>query len=511
MTDTDGTGAVSYTAPVLPDLPPPMPEGEEEFDPSNLGPVKQLWDITLAYGPLSRTEAHKHRPMRSWNYREYVRWHPEVKGDTSMPTMAKADKWSWDRAIDLSLERGWIVTDEKDRLVVGSIPPNHKPMATKPLAAVQAELDSESIDAAMKILTAKVNHARMKPQTAAKNALKRDLQARGQLQPIKVWKPSPMVHEHEIIVDGVTRAALLEELGIEPWKVYLPDDVTPTEVLLQRISHEMLTTTKDTSVEARNAYIAQLAELGFPADKIAKQVDLSRRRVEQILTASETHFVRGQPEPEEIAEFVLLHTAGWNTRDIAERTQWGKSTVIKYLAIEAERDKIAETTDTDADAADVPSDMPKEGTDSHTLLCTLMFDVPDSKGTRREIYTMAGLDPADGGGSFTTLSKRGLVQVNGKRGSSQAWEPTSKAWAFISERPDTLPDPVPLPEPKPKGRKSSTPRAPRKPKPELAPVVSIAPDPDDIQFNEIMAILDENSDLMRRVVAACQKRLHGHV
>lgn len=463
MTAADKTGATPHVAPALPDLPPPMPEGEEGFDPSNLGPVKQLWDVALAYGPLSRAEAHKHRPVTSWNYREYVRWHPKVAGDTSMSTMMKADKWSWDRAIDLSLERGWIILDEKGLLTVGIIPPNHKPMATKSLATVQAELDGGSTEIAMKILTAKVNHARMRPQTAAKNALKKDLQARGQLQPIKVWKPSPMVHEHEIIVDGVTRAALLEELGIEPWKVYLPEDVTPTEVLLQRISHEMNSTTKDTTTEARDAYIAQLAELGFPADKIAKQVDLTRRRVEQILSASETHFVRGHPSADDVAEFVLMRDAGWHIRDIAERTQWGKSTVSKYLAAHD-----AGTLDAKLEN---PTATPATDTNASVMLGALVVleraSIPDA-------CEAAGLDRrAVSGTEIKRLVSEGLIKSVGKEGRTTIYAPTSLAVETFSapeseaepEAPDTaslatvieLPmrDPAPAPAPAP------TPRKPR--------------------------------------------------
>jgi len=336
MTAADKAGATTHVAPALPDLPPPHAEGEDRFDSASMGPVKQLWDVTAVYGPISRAELHKHRPVTSWNYREYLRWHPEVKGDTSMSTLMKADRWIWDRAIDLSIEQGWLTTDDKDRYVVAAIPPEHRPLATKPKELIEAELAGDSTDAAMKILIAKVNLARMKPQTVQKNALKRDLQERGQLQPIKVWKPSPMVHEHEIIVDGVTRAGLLEELGIEPWKVYLPENTSPTEVLLQRISHELHPTTKDTSKEARDEYILKLSELGFDHAKIAKQVGLSRNRVAAILSAMSAYGLRTTPSLDDINYMVMLRAAGWNQADIAERTQWSQKTVSKYLAISPE-------------------------------------------------------------------------------------------------------------------------------------------------------------------------------
>ena len=463
--------------------PPPLTEEDAAFDPSRRSAVKVLWDLALIHGPASRADLHRHRPVISWNYREYVRWHPEAKGDHSDAILRTADRWAFDRAIDRSLERGWLV--EQDGLLsVGTLPPEHVPLSTKSLDTVRHELlDMESKEA-MAVLTAKTNKSRMKPTREGRALLARSLRERGQLEPIVVWKPHPTVWKDEIIVNGATRSEILAEMGVEPVKRYLPPETTAAEVLLMRIEFEVAATSKDVSRAGRDAYIEQLAAEGVSQKDISKAVGLSLARVGQLLSATKADFSRrqGGPDSTAVARFVALRDAGFPLRDIADDTQWSKDTVAKYLAIYD---------------ADLPKEnpLPGEGTAASTFLQTL---IELGRATQREAYEAAGLEQAQVSGQMNDFVKKGLVEIVDKVGTSNVYAPTTQALALTHKIG---------PRPKPKAQPAAKPKA--KPPAEVISIVPQGPGLDEYVDDLFESIVADGYSV-NDVIAGLRKRLARH-
>lgn len=493
--------------------PPPRPVQEEDkdyVDPVTGGAVQKAWDIALVYGPAIRAELHAHRPESSHNWREYLRYHEEISRtkDPSRSDLHIADRWAFDQALDQCLERGWLVTNPEntDQLMVGICPPSHKPLQTiGGEFEIRALFAGLSEDRAREILEHKIDVARVKPHKEGYDRLLMSISTHGLLTPITVWQISPSRRDF-LIVDGVTRAEICASLDIEldydnPHHYHiLPEGLTANEALTRRVQYEVVATTKPQTEKSREALIKRLEAEGWDIKAIAAEVRLTDRHVRRILSTADTHVRRGQTRPTEddVAEFVALSDAGWPVRDIAKLTQWGKSVISKHLVrTEAEAEPGKTSRRRKAKAAGSP--LPAEGTIIYLMLVTLMFDMPDSHGTQREVFETAGQEHGSVASSFANLERNGLIHVIGKGAkNAKLYEPTSLAWELIPERPATIPLPAPAP--------ASTSKTDPEPETSAAPVLTLVPARNDLDeavtfIRDLMSVVNvKDMDVLVRLV-----------
>jgi len=318
-----------------PSPPPPLSQESATVSPIPLG--RHLWDLLAVHGPLLRHDLfHKAAIPIGEPWREYVRWNGLQGKKPSQNDLAAADRAYFDRALDQSLRRGWLVT-KGDRLAAGECPPEHRALST--LGGVDAagqpnvhtltrRMIGDDDRKALDLLREKTNPARRKPFKRKVDKLRESLRTIGQVNDIICWHP--IGQPDPIFVDGQTRYELLLELEVEPRIDWLPKEMSATHVLGMRIAAELQNTTKDDTKEARDRYIAELASRGFTQQSIAEMLGLSQQNVSKILKMADKSG-RREVDDDEIAEMRELQEAGWTERDIAEDTGWSKTTVHRAL------------------------------------------------------------------------------------------------------------------------------------------------------------------------------------
>lgn len=453
----------AFTAPVaegsVPAPPPPVAQSIEgdNFDETRGNRINRIWDIVAVYGPATDAVVRSHAPIISDNWREYARFHPEV-GRSNLPSQAQlavADNWAADHAIAQMLSRGWLVR-RGDTLHLGPPPPSHTPFATMGgeqgmARTVAAKPNNE----ALALLRDKTNPMRIKPSPEGRARLKRELKQHGQVAPIIRWRTRSLNGFETFIVDGVTREELLLGLGVaeeDIWYEDLPTDLSPAEVLLKRISCEVAGTSK--SDTDRNAYIAERAAAGATQVQIAKELGVSKQRVNKILTQSQLQLTLSQaPSDADYAEWRALSEAGWSIRDISRRTQWNRNTIQRYLAKGEEPDP--EPTNNEAPFG--------PDTKAWALVEAAIRWGP---ATERNLLEWSGQDTASRSGQMVRkLLAQGYLTVAGKQGRSNLLVATDKARKLM---PDVQPEPQPetAPPAKPKRKK-------RQPEPQPQPVTPL--------------------------------------
>ena len=265
-----------------PSPPPPLSVESATVSPIPLG--RHLWDLLAVHGPLPRHELfHKAAIPIGEPWREYVRWNG-LQGKKPTPRdLEVADRFYFDHAVAQSVRRGWLLEHSDGTLAAGECPPEHRALSTvggvhddgQPnVEALSRRMIGDEDRKALDLLRHKMNPARRRRLKRRVDALRQSLLDVGQINDIVCWHP--IGQPDPIFVDGQTRHELLTELGIEPRVRMLPRETSATHVLGMRIAAELANSTKDEAKEARDQYIAELADLGFTQQRIADILGMSR-------------------------------------------------------------------------------------------------------------------------------------------------------------------------------------------------------------------------------------------
>ncbi len=238
--------------------------------------------------------------------------------------------------IKQGLERGWLKL-VGDAIDAANPPPQHSPLGCLAVAGTieqraKAVVDtfSDAQSQARRVLQ-DVVLSRKKPTPEGRAALRDSLENIGQVTPILRLR---QVGAPPIIVDGVTRLELCQELGLEPLFQDFPASMTPLEALSYRIAVEVAGTSKGQQNKSRDQYIESLAKAGFTQEGIADAIRASRALVSKVLKDQRIK-TSGRPSPTEqdVDEFVSLARRGESLRAIAAVTGWGQQTVLTHLTM----------------------------------------------------------------------------------------------------------------------------------------------------------------------------------
>lgn len=300
--------------------------------------AQMIWDTCVVVGPQTHTQLFERlEHLMGDASREHALRNPNEKRGPITGRMLFDDKHEHlALGIKQGLERGWLKLFG-NAIDAADPPPQHSPLGYLAVSGTieqraKAVVDAFSDDQSRaRRLLQDAMLSRKKPTPEGRAALRDSLEQIGQITPILRWR---QVAAPPIIVDGVTRLELCEELGLEPHFLDLPPSTTPLEALSYRIALDVAGTSKGQHNRTRDQYTESLAKAGFTQESIAASIKDSRALVNKVLKDRRIK-TSGRPSPTEqdVDEFVALARRGESLRAIAAETGWGQQTVLTHLTM----------------------------------------------------------------------------------------------------------------------------------------------------------------------------------